>query len=87
MKFNDVFINKKYRFSIGIEGDSGKHYLSIPVSNGIVDYEEYYEISKDQYSSYQKNPSIAIDFLEKCKARQLDNFLFLKPGNNRGVAC
>ena len=87
MKFNDVFFNKEYKFSIGVESESGKNYLSIPVSNGIVDYEEYYEISENQFSSYQKMPSTAIEFLDKCRARQLDNLLIMKPGNNRGVAC
>lgn len=86
MKFNDVFFNEKYRFSIGVENESGKKYLSIPVSNGVVDYEEYYEINETQFSSYQKMPSKAIEFLDKCRARQLDNLLILKPGNNRGVA-
>ena len=48
MKFSDVFVSREDRYSIGAELDSGGHYVSIPVSNGVVDYEEYYAISAEQ---------------------------------------
>lgn len=40
MKFNDTYVNVAERFSLGIEEVSGTPYLSIPVSNRMVDYEE-----------------------------------------------
>jgi hypothetical protein len=49
MKFIDHYIFREERFSTGIEEDSGRHYLSIPVSSGTVDYEEYYSIDKDMF--------------------------------------
>ena len=33
MKFLDTYVSKDQRFSIGTEMQSGRHYLSIPVSN------------------------------------------------------
>ncbi len=41
MKFSDTFVSREDRYSIGAELDSGRPYVSIPVSNGVVDYEEY----------------------------------------------
>ena len=40
MKFSDVFTSRKHMFSIGVEETTGRFYVSIPVSNGMVDYEE-----------------------------------------------
>jgi hypothetical protein len=48
MQFDDIFIFKSERFAVGQEQDSGKYYLSIPVSNGLVEYEEYYEITQER---------------------------------------
>lgn len=52
MKFEDVYFSKEDRYSIGTETDSGRHYVSMPVSNGLVDYEEYYEIDAEQYKLF-----------------------------------
>ncbi|WGV98812.1 hypothetical protein QF117_02295 [Vibrio sp. YMD68] len=86
MKFEDTTFNKEHRFSIGIEKVSGRFYLSIPVSNWIVDYEEYYEIDFNQYEAYQLEPCLAKEFAEKCRRRQCDKLLIVKPGKNRGIA-
>ena len=87
MKFEDTFFSREHRFSVGVEKDSGRYYLSIPVSNGVVDYEEYYEIGADNFKSYQEHPESANEFVKQCRNRQKDDLLILKPGNNRGVAC
>lgn len=86
MKFNDTFINRTERFTLGIEITTGKPYLSIPVSNRLVDYEEYYEISSDSYALFLNDPSAASDFAERCRNREEDQRLILKPGSDRGVA-
>jgi hypothetical protein len=44
MNFQDVYVSVEHRFSLGEEQESQIFYLSIPVSNGIVDYEEYYSL-------------------------------------------
>ncbi len=86
MKFEDTFFSKEHRFSVGIERASGKYYLSIPVTNGIVDYEEYYEIEKSQFEEYKLNPGLACEFADKCRKRHFDHLLILKPGKDRGIA-
>jgi hypothetical protein len=39
MRFEDIVVDREERFALGRERDSGRFYLSIPVSNGTVDYE------------------------------------------------
>jgi hypothetical protein len=86
MKFKDVAVNRDERYALGIEQDSGKYYVSIPVSNGMVDYEEYYEIDKATFDQYRADLGSARDFVERCRRRQEDDKLIVKPGRNRGTA-
>ncbi|WP_347906120.1 hypothetical protein [Pseudomonas purpurea] len=86
MKFNDVFVDRVERFSLGIEQESGRFYLSIPVSNRLVDYEEYYQIDQACFDAYRANPALALAFLQGCRNRERDELLMLKPGRDRGVA-
>jgi len=85
MKFSDVFFCKKERFSVGIEEESGRYYLSIPVSNNFVDYEEYYEIDKMSFGLYQVDMDAAKKFVNRCRNREVDDLLLIKPGKDRGV--
>lgn len=85
MKFNDVLYNMEGRFSLGVEEESERLYLSIPVSNGDVDYEEYYEIDTDAFECYQNNVKCAYAFAEKCRKHEKDELLIIKPSRQRGV--
>ncbi len=38
MQFHDIRVSREFFFSIGQELDSGKYYVSFPVSNGLIDY-------------------------------------------------
>lgn len=85
MKFNTTYVNKKERFSLGVEEDSGKHYLAIPVSNNLVNYDEYYWIDQKTFQLFQIDQTAALKFVELCRDRKLDDLLIMKPGNDRGV--
>ncbi|GAB5905513.1 hypothetical protein BKG77_22435 [Mycobacteroides chelonae] len=85
MKFEDVYFSKENRYSIGTETDSGRYYVSIPVSNGIVDYEEYYAIDAEQYGLFLRDQVAAIQFVEECRKHGHDDLLLQKPGTNRGT--
>ncbi|MEJ2046388.1 MAG: hypothetical protein P8X89_24300 [Reinekea sp.] len=85
MNFKDIAISRENRFSIGIEETSGKYYLSIPVSNQYVDYEEYYEISKEVFDSFKADMNSALNFVQQCIERKKDELLIQKPGRLRGV--
>jgi hypothetical protein len=67
MKFDDTYFSRDDRYSIGVESTSGRYYASIPVGNGIVDYEEYYELSQDQYDNFLNDSAAAIEFVEKTR--------------------
>lgn len=85
MKFEDTYFSKEDRYSLGIESTSGRHYVSIPVSNGIVDYEEYYEITPDEYQQFLSDKAAAVEFVESCRRHERDDRLIQKPGSNRGT--
>ncbi|WP_277035548.1 hypothetical protein [Caballeronia mineralivorans] len=86
MKFEDCSFSTEHRFSIGRETDSGKYYLSIPVSNRLADYEEYYEITESDVDRFKNNIDLARQFAEKCRNRIMDHALIIKPGADRGIA-
>ncbi|WP_081292887.1 hypothetical protein [Mycobacterium colombiense] len=85
MKFDDTYFSREDRYSIGIESTSGRYYASIPVSNGIVDYEEYYELTPDQYQQFLGDRKTAVEFIEACRRHEHDDLLLQQPGNNRGT--
>jgi hypothetical protein len=85
MKFNDICFNREHLYSIGIEEDSGKYYVSIPVSNHVADYSEYYEIDREQFESFQTNIEKAASFADMCRKREKDALLIQKPGSMRGI--
>ena len=85
MKFKDTYVNKEHRFSVGQETGSGKYYISIPVSNQRVDYEEYYEISKEIHDQCPDNIDELVKLVNKCKKHEMDEKLIIKPGKDRGV--
>ncbi|MFJ4657937.1 hypothetical protein ACIP5Y_42280 [Nocardia sp. NPDC088792] len=87
MRFDDRFFSREYWFSLGREEGTGKYYLSIPVSSGTVDYEEYYEIPKLTFDRFMQNPSSAVEFAEKCRRQEMDLLLIVPaPATGRGTA-
>jgi len=85
MQFIHIATDTEHRFSLGRERESGKPFLSIPVSNSYVDYEEYYEINEKQLDEWKVNMQAALPFVEECRMRKRDGQLFQKPGKYRGV--
>lgn len=84
MKFNDRHVFKEDRFSVGIEESTGKYYISIPVANPYVDYEEFYEIDAAQYMACPNNIDELRQIVARCRARQNDSRLLVMPGKLRG---
>nr|WP_296186178.1 hypothetical protein [Pseudomonas sp. UBA1879] len=86
MKFTDMYFNREERFSLGIEETSGKFYVSFPVRNDMIEYEEFYEIDRAQFELFKKDLSAALAFVTRCRYRELDELLIQKPGSRRGTA-
>jgi hypothetical protein len=79
------YVSKENLYSIGKDLALNCYFLSIPVSNTMVDYEEFYRIDEDQYSIFMKDSSSAKTFADECRLRQHDQLLTLKPGKDRGI--
>lgn len=85
MKFVDTATNIEHRLSVGRELETGRYYLSIPVSNRPCDYEEYYLIPRADHDAYPANVAALAEFATQCRARLRDELLYLKPGADRGA--
>ena len=84
-RFEDKFVDVGAKFSIGVDHKSGEKYLSIPVTIGIVDYEEYYAISEEEERLFLGHSQRAKIFADDCRAHKEDSRLIVKPGWNRGT--
>ncbi|OZB86112.1 hypothetical protein [Microbacterium sp. 13-71-7] len=85
MKVHDDFFSHEDRYSLGRVEDTGQRFMSIPVSNGLVDYEEFYALSRVEYEGLLADPKEAARFAEQCRRREQDERLIQKPGWNRGT--
>lgn len=85
MTFEDAFLSREHRYSLGVELTSGLYYAAIPVSNQMVDYVERYELSDEEYHGFLHDPDSALKFIESCRNRAEDRRLFLQPGSDRGT--
>jgi hypothetical protein len=59
-------------------------FLSIPVANQMVDYEEYYRLTPDQYCLFSANAAAAGLFADECRARERDDMIILAPRTDCG---
>jgi hypothetical protein len=85
VRFNDLYVFTEKRFAVGVELDSGKYYLSIPVSNSRVDYEEYFEIDRAMVEACPRNTGELEALANRCRAGLNDERLLVQPGRDRGV--
>lgn len=83
-RFNDTHVFREQRFSIGSDAETRGYFLSIPVANQMVDYEEYYRLSTDQYQQFSNDAVAGALFADQCRARRCDDLIILKPGTDRG---
>jgi len=75
---------KEDRFAFAKDEESGKYCISIPVFNGMAEYNEYYEISNHEYDEFSANLKKAKTFVQNCRERKEDARLMQKPGRMRG---
>ena len=85
LKPRDEFFSRENLYSLGVDELSGRHYASLPVTIGVADYEEYYELSDDVYARFLADPVSALAFIEECRKHEHDELLMQKPGWNRGT--
>jgi len=86
MERRDEYISREHQYSIGIDLQSDQHYVSVPVSAGFFDYEEFYKVAKERYEHFLADRQAALAFVEECRRQEHDDLLTVKPGSNRGTA-
>lgn len=84
-RFRDTHVFREARLSLGVDDAAGGFYLSIPVSNVRVDYEEYYRLSAAEYRRLATDAAARARFAEECRRRERDELLILRPGTDRGA--
>jgi len=82
--FTTVKVSEEWRYSVGVDDDTGKHYVAIPVSNGLVEYCEFYEIDNAAFERCLRDMSAGAEFAERCRKREMDHLLLVRPGERRG---
>ena len=85
MKPRGEFFSRAERYSLGVDEESGRLYASFPVNSSAVGYEEYYELTDDQYRRCMADSAVALAFVEECRRHEHDELLLEKPGWNRGI--
>jgi hypothetical protein len=84
VSWRDVVFSPRHRFALGVEEGGDRYYLSIPVSNGLVDYEERYAITRESFERYRRDLESALPMVRACRARTLDHLLLEPAGTPRG---
>jgi hypothetical protein len=79
MAYEDAYSSRDDRFSIGVETRTDRHCASFPVSNGPVDYEEYYEITPEQYREVASDHRMAHDLVQSCRRHERNELLIEQP--------
>jgi hypothetical protein len=83
-RFSDTHVFREQRFAIGRDTQTSGFFLSIPVANQMVDYEEYYRLTPDQYRQFSNDSVAGGLFADECRARKRDDVIILAPGTDRG---
>lgn len=84
-RWEGTLFSRQNRFELGRDRKLNAFYAAIPVTSGVVDYYEYYSLTKDEFDRYSLDESSAVPFIEECRRREHDDLLLQKPGWNRGV--
>ena len=83
-KRRTVFVDRTLRFSLDVDDETGRTFVSFPVQNRMVEYEEHYVVDSATFETYVSDPTRAHDFVKRAKNRELDHLLLYPPGTDRG---
>ena len=84
-RFKDTYFSLEHRYSLGIDLAGDGYFLSFPVTNGVVDYEEHYLLTSAQYELLMTDQTAALMFLDECRRHEHDELLAYRPHANRGI--
>lgn len=84
-RYRTVAVNRQQRYSLEVDDRTGTCYVTFPVSNRMADYEEAYEVDRATFERYRANLDSALDFVTRCRNREMDHLLREQPGADRGT--
>jgi hypothetical protein len=85
MRFSAIQVSRERRYALERDTQTGTPVISIPVSNGLADYCEYYAISESELAHFLTDEGAAAAFASQCGKHECDDRMVIKPGANRGV--
>ena len=85
MRFSAIQVSPERRYALERDTQTGTPVISIPVSNGLADYCEYYTISEGELAHFLTDGAAAAAFASQCGRHERDDRLVIRPGANRGV--
>jgi hypothetical protein len=80
MRLGAVHVDRVKRFALEIDEESGRTFVSFPVTNTKVDYTEWYEIDPATFDLFTADPGLALGFVEHARNQQLDHLRLFAPG-------
>ena len=83
-EYTAMYISQSPRFSLDRGVTTGRPVLGIPVRNQMVEYEEWYALSEEEFARFMADHEAAKAFALACGHRREDERLVLKPGSDRG---
>lgn len=84
--FKDTYVSQEKRFALGKELTTGKYYICFPVKFFLAEYDEYYEISDDEFHEFFVNPENMLALLERARKRLEDSrHIFFEIPIKRGL--
>lgn len=86
VRIKPVLVDTVNRFSLDIDEESGRTFVSIPVRNSMAEYDEWYEVDAETFEKFRGNMALALELVGKAKRREVDHLLLFHPGADRGIA-
>jgi len=84
VRFKDANFSRIGRYAIGFDTETSKYYISILCRNHMIDYDEYYEITPEEFKIFSQDIDKARDLAQRCRERQEEHRLFYQPSIIRG---
>jgi len=70
-RFTDLFVSRQHQFSLGVDTQTGAHYLSTPITQDglhhLAEYEAYFRLGPDEFARFRDEPASAAEFVETCR--------------------
>jgi hypothetical protein len=81
MSIETVFVFRAERFRIGQDTESRKYVLAIAMGQGAVEYDEYYELTDEEFARFSRNLAEMRELAEECRRQRQDHRRLVAPGS------